>query len=299
MKTVRTFAEVRSLEQGKVGLVPTMGYLHEGHLELIETAANRCDTTVVSVFVNPLQFGDTTDLDSYPADLQRDVELATSAGANIVFAPAVDEMYANNEAVGVAVADVGDAMEGVHRPGHFEGVATVVAKLFAGIQPDLAFFGRKDAQQLALVSTMAAGLSMPVEVVGCPTVRESDGLALSSRNTRLSPGARIQAALLSAALFGAADRFARGERRAGALTTTVHERLAHEPGLALEYVEVADAASAGLIDEIIDLSFLALAATVGGVRLIDNVFLDGRDGSLDVGSRLDGQSILYGGDTCS
>ena len=298
MTTVHTFAEVRSLEQGKVGLVPTMGYLHEGHLEMIASAARRCDTVIASVFVNPLQFGDATDLDSYPADLPRDVALAERAGADVVFAPSVDEMYGSWRGVSVSVAGIGDAMEGVHRPGHFEGVATVVAKLFAGIQPDLAFFGRKDAQQLALVSTMAAGLSMPVEVVGHPTVRESDGLALSSRNARLSPGAHTRAAQLSAALFAAADSFTRGERRAGALTTTVHERLAHEPSLALEYVKVADAESAGLIDEIIDLSFLALAATVGGVRLIDNVFLDGRDGSLDVGSRLDGQSILYGGDTC-
>lgn len=298
MKALTTFAAVRAEREGSIGLVPTMGYLHEGHLSLIEEASARCDTVVVSVFVNPLQFGDASDLDAYPADLPRDIELAMGAGADIIFAPDTDEMYPAGPAVGVTVSDVGDAMEGTFRQGHFDGVATVVAKLFAGIQPNTAFFGRKDAQQLALVATMAHGLAMPVDVVGCPIVRELDGLALSSRNTRLTDDARSEAVRLSGALFTASDLFLAGERDAGALRSLVRESLAVSPSIDLEYAEVADVDSARLIDEVADVAFLALAATVGGVRLIDNVLLDGRDGSVDTGVRIDTQSVLYRGDTC-
>jgi pantoate--beta-alanine ligase len=298
MKVLTTFEAVRSQRRGSVGLVPTMGYLHEGHLSLIEAAAARCDTVIVSIFVNPLQFGDSADLDSYPADLPRDITLATAAGAAVVFSPGVDEMYPAGPTVGVSVSDVGDAMEGVFRPGHFDGVATVVAKLFAGLAPDVAFFGRKDAQQLALVTTMAAGLAMPVEVVGCPIVREPDGLALSSRNTRLSGEDHIDAVNLSRALFDGAELFTTGERRARTLTAAVRESLATVPSIDVEYVEIADSTTAVIVDEVTDLSFLAVAATLGGVRLIDNVLVDGRDGSVDIGERIDTQSILYGGGTC-
>ena len=298
MKVLTTFEGVRAGRDGSVGLVPTMGYLHEGHLSLIEAAAARCDTVVVSVFVNPLQFGDLEDLDAYPADLPRDTALAADAGADIVFAPALDEMYPAGRTVGVTVPGVGDAMEGMSRPGHFDGVATVVAKLFAGIQPDVAFFGRKDAQQLALVTTMAADLAMPVDVVGCSIVREPDGLALSSRNTRLSDGARANAAYLSGALFAAAELFASGERDASALKAAVREFLAGASSIDLEYVEVADARSTGVIDEVTADSFLAVAATVGSVRLIDNVFFDPSNGSVDLGERIETRSILYGGGTC-
>jgi pantoate--beta-alanine ligase len=299
VKVLTTFEEVRGQRGGSVGLVPTMGYLHEGHLSLIEAAAARCDTVVVSVFVNPLQFGDAGDLDSYPADLERDVELATGAGADVIFAPTIDEMYPEGPAVRVTVSDVGDAMEGSFRPGHFDGVATVVAKLFAGVQPGVAFFGLKDAQQFALVSTMARAMAMPVQVVGCPIVRESDGLALSSRNTRLSDDGRAVAANLFGALSCAADLFVAGERRAEVLKHAAGTLLAGIPSVDLEYIEVADASTAEIVDDVHDVSFLALAATVGGVRLIDNVTLDGRSGSVDTGERIDAQSILYGGATCS
>jgi pantoate--beta-alanine ligase len=298
MTVITTFGEVRAARDGSVGLVPTMGYLHEGHLSLIEAAAARCDTVVVSVFVNPLQFGDAGDLDSYPADLPRDTTLAAEAGADIVFAPALDEMYPGGRTIGVTVPGIGDAMEGTSRPGHFDGVATVVAKLFAGIQPDVAFFGRKDAQQLALVTTMASDLAMPVDVVGCSIVREPDGLALSSRNTRLSDGARADAAYLSGALFAAAELFVSGERDASVLKAGVREFLAAASSIDLEYVEVADAGSAGIIDEVTADSFLAVAATVGDVRLIDNVFFDPLNGSVDLGERIETRSILYGGGTC-
>jgi pantoate--beta-alanine ligase len=298
MKVLRTFAAVRAACDGSVGLVPTMGYLHEGHLSLIEAAAARCDTVVVSVFVNPLQFGDPRDLDSYPADLARDTALAEDAGADVVFAPSVDEMYPAGRAIGVTVPGVGDAMEGMFRPGHFDGVATVVAKLFAGIQPDCAFFGRKDAQQLALVTTLAEGLAMPVEVVGCSIVRQSDGLALSSRNTHLSQEAQADATRISSALFAAAELFSTGSRSAADLKTVVVQGLVEVPSIDVEYVEVADAVTAQVVDEVTDVSFLAAAATVGGVRLIDNVVLDGRDGSVDIGHCIDSESIVYGGGTC-
>jgi pantoate--beta-alanine ligase len=298
MNVLTTFEAVRAARNGSVGLVPTMGYLHEGHLSLIEAAAARCETVVVSVFVNPLQFGDQGDFDSYPADLPRDTALAADAGADIVFAPAVDEMYPAGLGVGVTVPGIGDAMEGTFRPGHFDGVATVVAKLFAGIQPDVAFFGRKDAQQLALVTTMADGLAMPVEVVGCSIVRERDGLALSSRNTRLSDEAHADAVYVSGALFAASELFISGERSASVLKAAVTEYLTGVSSFDLEYVEVADAGSARIIDEVTADSFLAVAGTVGDVRLIDNVFFDPQDGSVDLGERIETRSILYGGGTC-
>lgn len=298
MNAATTFKEVRSQCGGSVGLVPTMGYLHEGHLSLIEAAASLCDTIVVSVFVNPLQFGDPNDLDSYPSDLPRDLELAAAAGASIAFTPTIDEMYPAGPLVGVTVADVGDAMEGRFRPGHLDGVATVVAKLFAGLQPDVAFFGRKDAQQLALVATMARGLSMPVEVIGRPIVRESNGLALSSRNTRLTEDAYADAVTLSRALFAAGELFEAGERHSGTLRAAVADTFSAVPSIDVEYVEVADAATARLVEDVTDVSFLAVAATVGGVRLIDNVLLDPASGSVETGTRIESRSILYGGGTC-
>jgi len=299
MKVVHAFDDVRRLNTGTVGLVPTMGYLHEGHLALIEAASKRCDTVVVSVFVNPLQFDSAGDLETYPSDLGRDTELAERAGVDILFAPRSNDMYPRRQHTVVSVAEIGDAMEGAHRPGHFNGVATVVAKLFAGVQPDAAFFGRKDAQQLAMVTAMAAELAMPVEVVGLPIVREQDGLALSSRNTRMSKSARSSALELSRALFGAGEMFLVGERSSSVLTSWVREILGSTPEVSLDYVEVADATTAEVVDRVTGLVFLALAARVGGVRLIDNIYLDGATGTLDAGTRLRHRSILYGGETCS
>ncbi len=298
MNIVHSFPEVRGLATGTVGLVPTMGYLHEGHVALIEAAAQRCDTVVVSVFVNPLQFDSAQDLETYPTDLQRDSELADHAGADILFVPEASDMYPTQQHTTVAVAGIGDAMEGLHRPGHFDGVATVVAKLFAGIAPDIAFFGRKDAQQLAVVTTMAAELSMPVEVVGLPTVREHDGMALGSRNTRLSSLARSEALIVSQALFAAGGLFVAGERDATVLTSTVRDIVGSVPAVSLDYVEVADAATAAIIDHVTGLAFLALAARVEDVRLIDNIFLDGATGNVDTGVKLEDSSILYGGGRC-
>ena len=201
MRVTKTFAETREASSGVVGLVPTMGFLHEGHMSLIAAARMTSDTVVMSLFVNPLQFDRDADLARYPRDLERDVALATHAGADIVFAPDVEEMYPDEQLTRVMVNRLSDEMEGPNRPGHFEGVATVVAKLFAGLRPRAAYFGRKDAQQLAIVKRMTADLSMPIDVVGVPIVREADGLALSSRNIFLSLGEREAALQLSGGLM--------------------------------------------------------------------------------------------------
>lgn len=296
MKTVGTFAEARDFAVGSVGLVPTMGFLHEGHLSLIERARQESDTVVVSLFVNPLQFNENADLAAYPRDIDRDTELTLSAGADVLFVPDTATMYATEPRTTVTVKGVSDAMEGAHRPGHFAGVATVVAKLFAGIQPDIAYFGRKDAQQLALVRTMAADLSFPVTVRGLPIIREPDGLALSSRNILLRGQDRSVALGLSSSLFAAAEAFEAGERSTIVLCEIVREHL-NSGGVAdVEYVNVARASDAQLADDVGVTSFLALAARIGDVRLLDNVFLDPKTGSADRGNRLTKPTILYGDD---
>jgi len=292
MRTVGTFEEVRMLGQGTVGLVPTMGFLHEGHLSLIDTARHECDTVVMSLFVNPLQFDESRDLSSYPRDLERDASLAAGRGVDVLFAPEMEEMYPEQPLTRVSVAEITEEMEGAHRPGHFEGVATVVAKLFAGTQAARAYFGRKDAQQLVTVTRMAADLSMPVEVVPVPIIREQDGLALSSRNVFLSEEERIRALAISSSLMKAADAVERGERSPLAVEAIVRAGLA---GLEIDYVTLADAETARSIDTFVADAFLAVAARVGATRLIDNVFfrvsVDGAEA--DRGRRLDAPSILY------
>lgn len=295
MKIVHAFDDVRSVSDGRVGLVPTMGFLHEGHLSLIEAARGQNETVVVSVFVNPLQFNEDSDLDEYPRDLDRDAALCETAGADVVFAPDVSHMYPSKQRATVTVGYVAEGMEGAHRPGHFAGVATVVAKLLAGVRPDNAYFGRKDAQQLAVVTTMARDLSFPTRILGLTTVRESDGLALASRNVRIDPGLRESALKLSEALFDAADAFEAGHRGAESLVHIAMDRLAVGRDLQVDYVEVARAEDARPIATIDTESFLALAAGVGDVRLIDNVHLDPDTGIADRGTRISGPSILYGG----
>lgn len=295
MRTVGTFEQARELSVGSVGLVPTMGYLHEGHLSLIEAARASSDTVVVSVFVNPLQFDQAQDLDAYPRSTDRDADLARSAGADVLFLPDDAAMFSTPPRTTVDVSCVSEAMEGVHRPGHFVGVATVVGKLFAGLQPDAAFFGRKDAQQLAVVTTLVSDLSFPIAVVGLPIVRESDGLALSSRNVRIPDRDRRSAAALSRAIFAAADRFEEGERSARELVATARNSLDHDMTEGVEYIQVANGDDAGIVEDVTVASFLAIAARIGGVRLIDNVFLDPDTGGADRGVLLGKPSILYGG----
>lgn len=296
MKRTGTFAEARALGKGVVGLVPTMGFLHEGHLSLLEAARQSCETVVMSLYVNPLQFGEPDDLARYPRDLERDLGLAAEAGVDVVFVPGPAEMFPTEPATQVHLPALTETMEGTHRPGHLEGVATVVAKLFAGLQPDRAFFGRKDAQQLTVVRRLAADLSFPVEIVGSSIVRESDGLALSSRNVLLNGSGRRAALALHAGLFTAADLVDAGEREVRVLEDAARAVSADTDGVDLEYASLATQEEAALVSTLEQPSFLAVAARVGGVRLIDNVHFDPGPGgiSVDRGKRLDRPSIVYG-----
>ena len=255
MKTCHTVRELRTelapLRRGTVGLVPTMGGLHEGHLSLLRAARAECDTVVMSLFVNPAQFGDERDLASYPRDEARDLALAEEAGVDLVFAPTVQEMYPPGFQTWVEVTELGSVLEGEHRPGHFRGVATVVLKLLSIVRPDHAYFGQKDAQQAELVRRMIEDLALEIELHVLPTVRDADGLALSSRNARLSPEERKRALARPRAL-ATKDRDA-------ALA-----ELARSNGLVVDYVEVAD----------FHPRILAGAVRVGSTRLIDNVVLE-------------------------
>ena len=269
----------------RVGLVPTMGALHEGHLSLIARARAECDAVAVSIFVNPLQFGDPADIAHYPRTLERDLFECAEAGADIVFVPAVPEMYPSwpePPATTVSVRGVSDRWEGASRPGHFDGVATVVAKLFAVAGPCRAYFGLKDFQQLAVVRAMASDLSLPVEIVGCPIVREPDGLALSSRNVRLSAAERAAASVLSRALAAGRAAVEAGERSGAALAQVMRDVVEVEEDLVgLDYAVAVDAVT--LLEEthIHDAANvrLLIAAQVGPVRLIDNsaALDDGQD----------------------
>lgn len=294
MNIVATFEEGRAAGVGVVGLVPTMGYFHEGHLSLIRAARNSADTVLVSLFVNPLQFGEGEDLDRYPRDLGRDTALAEDAGADVLFVPSVETMYPVEPIVRVAVGSLAEHLCGLYRPGHFSGVATVVTKLFAGLQPDLAFFGRKDAQQLAILRRLAIDLSFPVRVIGRPIVREQDGLALSSRNIYLSEDERQSALALSRGLARSAMAALDGERSAAALESIVRAECDQTPGIALQYVQLVDAETVQPIAELDRDAFLAIAAHVGKTRLIDNVHFWLEEGKLthELGERLDRPTIL-------
>lgn len=265
MRTVRTVAELREAlreprQRGeRIGLVPTMGAFHAGHLSLISAARQACDVVVVSLFVNPAQFNAAEDLDRYPRDEAADARAAEQAGVDLLFAPSADELYPPGFDTWVEPGELGRILEGEMRPGHFRGVATVCTKLFSMVQPEFAFFGRKDAQQVAVVRLVVADLNLPLEIVALPTVRDSDGLALSSRNRFLSPGERLVACALPRALEAglAAHREGRDPVRAARAI------LDEERGLTVEYVAVAD----------FDGPTLAAAVRVGSTRLIDNVAL--------------------------
>jgi pantoate--beta-alanine ligase len=254
-----------------VGLVPTMGALHDGHLSLVERAAAECDAVAVTVFVNPLQFGPGEDFAAYPRDLDRDVALAGRAGAAVVFAPPVEEMYAGPVLTTVTVAELSEPLEGAARPGHFDGVATVVAKLFAVAGACRAYFGEKDFQQLAVVRRLAADLSFPVEVVGCPTVRAADGLALSSRNAYLTGEERAAAPVLHRALLAGAAAVLAGETDPAAVADLVAAIVDAEPLVALEYTAAVDAATLRTPPVLAGDLRLLVAARIGRARLIDNL----------------------------
>jgi pantoate--beta-alanine ligase len=255
----------------RVAVVPTMGFLHDGHRSLMRAARAAADYVVVTIFVNPLQFGANEDLDRYPRDLAGDLALCEAEGIDCVFSPSVAEMYPRSPLTTVHVAELTDDLCGAARPTHFDGVTTVVAKLFAIVGPCAAFFGRKDAQQLAVVTRMADDLNLPVEVVGCPIVREADGLAMSSRNAYLAAEDRTAALVLSRALRAAADAIGAGERDPHAVERLIATTVGGERRVALEYVEVRDAHDLSRKTTLDGSVLLALAARLGATRLIDNI----------------------------
>jgi pantoate--beta-alanine ligase len=281
---LRQLCDAARASGGTVGLVPTMGYLHAGHLSLVARARAENDFVVVTIFVNPLQFGPNEDLDRYPRDLENDARLCEEAGVDVVFAPDTHEMYPRPSLTTVHVAELTSDLCGAARPTHFDGVTTVVTKLFSIVGPSRAYFGRKDAQQLAVVTRMAADLNLPVDVVGCPLVREPDGLARSSRNAYLTPDERRAAPVLFRALSAAADAIGQGERDPQRVRDIVTETVATEPAVALEYVEVRDAHELRPVAVLSGEILLALAARLGRTRLIDNFGITISNEGVDIDS---------------
>ncbi len=279
MRVLRAVEELRLAlaparrEGARIGLVPTMGALHEGHLSLIRRARRECDVVVVSLFVNPAQFDQRSDLERYPRSEQRDAELAGDCGADILFAPAVEEVYPNGFATTVEVVGLTDRLEGAVRGAeHFRGVCTVVAKLLGMAQPDIAYFGQKDAQQLVVIRRMVTDLNLTVRIQSCPTVREADGLAMSSRNARLSAEERLRAPALAEALHAAGRLAAEGERSGDALLAQAREALSARDVQA-EYVELVDSETLEPCETLEREALLLLAARIGETRLIDNALL--------------------------
>jgi pantoate--beta-alanine ligase len=296
---LRQVSELRPLVAGwkrageAVAVVPTMGALHEGHVQLVERARSEADRVIVTIFVNPRQFNRDEDLARYPRDEAADVERLAPHGVDVVFAPLPDEVYPAGHATTVTVRGVSEDLEGAYRPGHFDGVATVVAKLFGMTQADLACFGEKDWQQLQVVRRLVADLDLPVRIVGCPTARESDGLALSSRNLLLAPEARARAVGLPRALEAAAAAITAGGD-AGAALDSARAALLAAGFDSVDYVELRDAASLAEVTPDRSARLLA-AAWIGGVRLIDNLAVDGRPPSgVDAGSAAAGRELSVG-----
>jgi pantoate--beta-alanine ligase len=279
MQILHTVAELRqwsrkARKSGKtVGLVPTMGALHAGHASLIRAAAASCDAVAVSIFVNPTQFGPTEDYAVYPRTLEADCALAQTEGASVVFAPAVEELYPAGAATFIEVEGLSNRLDGQSRPGHFRGVATVVAKLLLAAEPDRAFFGQKDAAQVAVLRRMVTDLRLPVEIVVCPIVRQSNGLALSSRNAYLSPAERAQALTLSRVVRQAWALAASGERRSSAILEAARQTFAAEPAIRIDYIALVDWATLEPVEIAAPRTLFAVAAWVGETRLIDNTVL--------------------------
>jgi len=276
MKTVKTLHEIRSARAtlpGPVGFVPTMGYLHEGHLSLVRQAKAASKSTVVSIFVNPTQFGPKEDLAKYPRNLERDLALLESVGVDLVWTPENQMMYPEGYQSWVTVEEVSKPLEGSLRPGHFRGVATVVAKLFNGVQADRAYFGQKDAQQVAVIRRMVIDLNFPVEIIACPIVREPDGLAMSSRNVYLDHEERNASTVLFRALMSAKRMFMAGERNAATLRQAMLEILEREPRARVQYASVAHPESLDEMEGEIEHALCSLAVYIGKTRLIDNIVL--------------------------
>ncbi len=278
MRTIHSPAEAHRVvrrikgESRFVGLVPTMGALHEGHLSLISLSRERADYTVVSIFVNPKQFGPNEDLDSYPRDEKNDIEILEDAGCDMLFMPAAADLYSPSDRTRISVKGLSDGLCGVSRPGHFSGVAIVVAKLFNIIAPDMAFFGQKDAQQAVIIQRMAADLDFPVRIIIGPTVRERSGLAKSSRNAYLTGEDRKRAQTLYRALSGARREIELGERDPEMIRSVIRDVM-REEGVKIDYVEVVDGKTLRPVRELDGTVLMAVAASVGSARLIDNIAL--------------------------
>ena len=279
MMIVSTLGELRSARSildEPVGLVPTMGFLHEGHLSLVRRAAQECASVVVSIFVNPTQFGPTEDLTAYPRDMERDLRLLEPLGVDLVWTPIPEIMYPDGYQTWVEVETLTTFLEGARRPGHFRGVTTIVTKLFTGVQPAKAYFGQKDAQQAAVIRRMTRDLNFPIDIVVCPIVREPDGLAMSSRNTYLDPEQRQAATVLYRALNAAKDAYDSGERDAQRLRAIMEETIAAVPLAQMQYVSCADYDTLEELDQISGKALLSMAVFVGKTRLIDNFILESK-----------------------
>ncbi len=277
MKTVTTLAELRSARAalpGPLGFVPTMGYLHAGHISLVELAKQQCKSVVVSIFVNPAQFGPNEDLSAYPRDIPRDLQMLQDAGVDLVWLPTPETMYPPGFQTWIDLEEITQPLEGGMRPGHFRGVATVVAKLFNAVGPDKAYFGQKDAQQVAVIKRMVLDLNFPLEIIVGPTQREADGLALSSRNKYLSEAERAAAPVLHRALLAAQAAYAAGERGGAALRALMQSAIEHEPLARVQYVSCADLLTLHELDTITNGALLSMAVYFGKTRLIDNLILD-------------------------
>lgn len=280
MKMVKTIEEVRSQvkewrSQGlTVGLVPTMGYLHEGHASLIEASHRDNDRTVVSDFVNPMQFGPTEDLESYPRDIELDSAVVEAHGGDLIFNPEPEEMYHKGFSSFVDMTVLTQELCGLSRPVHFRGVCTVVSKLFNIVKPDRAYFGKKDAQQLAVIRHMADDLNMDIEIIGCPIVREADGLAKSSRNTYLSEDERKAALVLSESIFLGMSMVKNGEKSCSAIIEAMKQHISSEPLANIDYVKIVDCATMQQISELDRPALCAIAVFIGKTRLIDNFFTE-------------------------
>jgi pantoate--beta-alanine ligase len=279
VKRIPTIADMKAAcrqatRSGKtLGFVPTMGALHEGHLSLVRAAKARCDVTAVSIFVNPLQFAPTEDLDKYPRPLERDAGMLEQLGVDLLFLPTVDEMYPPGAQTHVQVNELSTKLDGASRPGHFRGVATVVTKLFEIVRPDCAFFGQKDAAQVAVLRKLVNDLDMDVEIVVCPIVREEDGLAMSSRNIYLTPEQRQQSLVLHRALMRVQTLADQGERSAARLIEVGMQVIAEEPAARLDYFAVVDPNTLDPVADVTHPSLVAVAAYFGTTRLIDNILL--------------------------
>jgi len=280
MKLAHSVSEMRGLARAarsrsqRLGLVPTMGALHQGHLSLVRAAREKSDLVAASIFVNPTQFGPNEDFAKYPRTLESDCALLEREGVELVFAPPVEEMYPKGAVTWVVVEGLSDRLCGKSRPGHFRGVTTVVAKLFHIVEPDIAFFGQKDAAQVAIIQRMVRDLNMPVMIEVCPIVREPDGLAISSRNAYLSPQERKAALVLHRSLMRVQKSFAEGERDSAKLLSAARQEFATEPAARLDYVEVVDPEKLEPVPAVTKPTLVAVAAFVGPTRLIDNIVLE-------------------------